>query len=81
MVESDGPDDRDGGSPKRVWDAVLRVVIMVLGGWGPTLRLALLLGILVAGAVAVAVAAPWAGVPALGGAAGLIVAARRARRR
>ena len=77
MAESGEPQDHDAGSPKKMLDAVLRLSTIVLGGWGPTLRLALLLGIFVAGVVAVARASPWAGVPVLGGVGGLIAIQRR----
>ncbi len=81
MVESDSSGPHDGSSPKKVQDGVLSLANMVLSSWGPTLRVALLLGIVIAGVVALAAASPLASIPALGAAGWLVAAARRARRR
>ena len=58
---------------------VLDLVNKVLDNWGPALRAALLLGILIVGAVAIVKLSPWASVFALG--TGGWLAARRKRGR
>jgi hypothetical protein len=66
MTQSEEPDGENTQPMALDNSEVLGVVNMVLTGWAPTLRAALLIGLVLAGVVAIAVFSPWAStLPAL----------------